>query len=401
MAEAIAVQRAPAVAADLAWYPLFESRTKGTTWALGSVSRDSFLSVPDRHRGVVEGALELMDGQRSVPDIEDSLRADAGNVDVGALVHRLDRANLLAVDDPARRPVSEYETMALRLFSARVAPNSAVLRVLAFLAVPAFVVSVVVFVYACVQSGLVQQALAARLFQFTAWDVSQWGIIGAVSVAAVALHELAHAVAARACGLRASRVTASLYLYLSPIVYVTIPGLYTVSRARRLLIWAAGPWMNLALAASCAVVAPYLSGPAAAAAEVGITVNLLLCAVNLYPFLPLDGYFIAATLTKVTNLRSRALSLSSLRSPGGLSLPARVVLYVYAAITWGTMAFIVGREIVALFATAYGTFTATTSLVATADAVKTYLLVLIAITYGLIARRVQSRRKDNHVRTAH
>ncbi len=383
----------PAVVDDLDWYQLFHDQRRGTTWALGSVTRDSFVSVPDGTRPLIERTLELIDGTRTAPDIVRDLPRHVGRVDVDDLSKRLDRANLLAEDAPDKRPRSEYEVLALRLLSVPLSAGNPLLGALARLARPAAAVSVVLVVYAVI-AGLPQRALGLRFLQFSAGDWQRWGAILVVSVASVALHEMGHAVVARACGLRPARLTASLYLYITPIVYVTIPGLYSVSRARRLLIWAAGPWTNLVLAATCSLATPYASDLALVALETGITVNLMLVAVNLYPFLPLDGYFIAATLLKVTNLRKRALSLAAMRAADRLPLRSRVVLYVYAAVTWFTMAYLLGREGCEMAVTAYGTYVSTGDLFATADAIKNYLLVIVVIVYGLLARRLQAMRKE-------
>lgn len=397
MADSVDVQRVPALVDDLGWSPLFHDRAHGTTWALGSVSRDSYLSVPDGSRAVVEEALGLLDGQHTVEAVNAELSRRWDAVDVAALARKMAGANLLADDVPERRPRSEYETLALRLGSWRVSPDSPLLRLLAAAWWPLVLASAALIGWVVVSGALVGSVTTRTYFQFAGDDWSHWAALIVVSVASVGLHELAHAVAARRCGLYASRVTAALYLYLSPIVYVSIPGLYSIPRARRVLVWAAGPYLNLVLAAACAAV-PRTGGWGQTVLEAGVYVNLLLIAVNLFPFLPLDGYFIAATLLKVTNLRSQALSLTALRHSDRLALGARLLLWGYALITWATMAYLLGREAWDMVRTAWVTYAESADLLVTLDATKTYLVVLIIIVAGLLARRslAATRRKEAH-----
>nr|NLI50905.1 M50 family metallopeptidase [Propionibacterium sp.] len=398
MADQATLGLAPALVDDLNWYPLFRDRVRGTTWALGSLSRDSYLSVPDQSRAVVEDALRLMDGTRTIEAVNAELARRWDAVDVATLTHTMASANLLADDAPHRRPRSEYETLALRLASWRVSRDNLLLRLLAAAWWPLVLAALTLIAWVVVSGALVGRVTTRTYFQFAGDDWSHWAALVLVSVASVGLHELAHAVAARRCGLYASRVTVSLYLYLSPIVYVSIPGLYSIPRARRVLVWAAGPFLNLVLASACVAAAPHVGGWGQTLLEAGVFVNLLLIAVNLFPFLPLDGYFIAATLLKVTNLRRQALSLRALHRSDRLALGARLLLWGYALITWATMAYLVGREAWGMVHTAWVTYAASADLLATLDAVKTYLMVLAVIAAAVFARRslAAPHRKEAH-----
>ena len=54
------------------------------------------------------------------------------------------------------------------------------------------------------------------------------------------IHEISHGVVAYKYGLIPKQLVVSLYLYISPIVYLKIPGIYTVNPKTRVKIWSAG-----------------------------------------------------------------------------------------------------------------------------------------------------------------
>ena len=62
------------------------------------------------------------------------------------------------------------------------------------------------------------------------------------------IHEISHGVVAYKYGLIPKQLVVSLYLYISPIVYLKIPGIYTVNPKTRVKIWSAGIVSNLFLA---------------------------------------------------------------------------------------------------------------------------------------------------------
>ena len=62
------------------------------------------------------------------------------------------------------------------------------------------------------------------------------------------IHEISHGVVAYKYGLIPKQLVISLYLCITPIVYLKIPGIYTVNPKTRIKIWSAGIVSNLFLA---------------------------------------------------------------------------------------------------------------------------------------------------------
>ena len=152
------------------------------------------------------------------------------------------------------------------------------------------------------------------------------------------------------------------------------------------MVWAAGPYVNLVLAAVAALLRPHVAGNWQLVCDAGLLANLLLIGVNLYPFLPLDGYFMASTLLGVTNLRSQALRLQP-KSRRLVSNGARIVLWVYTLATWGTIAAIVLRELWGIITTLLHALQQNMGVMATLDAIKGYLLFLTVVVFALVVRR--------------
>jgi Zn-dependent protease len=152
---------------------------------------------------------------------------------------------------------------------------------------------------------------------------------------AITLHEAAHGYAARHFGdytaHNAGRISLNPLRHIDPVGTIAVPLLILISSKllggggilfgwakpvpvnfgqlrspKRDMLWvaAAGPGANLFMAACWAVIlklaqlgpANYFSLPLAGMAQIGITINLVLMVLNLFPLPPLDGGRIAVSL---------------------------------------------------------------------------------------------------------
>ncbi|NOZ93117.1 MAG: hypothetical protein GXP47_00035 [Acidobacteria bacterium] len=145
-------------------------------------------------------------------------------------------------------------------------------------------------------------------------------------VGSVLAHELAHALAGRTLGLRATAVT--LYPFGGLSTFDRLPA----GEARTALVFLAGPAANLAVAAGFWLAggrsaAVHLAAPAAGAPLVTWLVwsNLSLGLLNLAPILPLDGGQVVRTLL--------ARRMGELRAGRALGMVGQVAGIV--ALVWG------------------------------------------------------------------
>ncbi|MGH8930341.1 MAG: metalloprotease [Egibacteraceae bacterium] len=147
-------------------------------------------------------------------------------------------------------------------------------------------------------------AVASDGFTEPAWAGT---LIAALLVSAM-LHELGHAAAVKYYGGRVRQMGFMIF-YLAPALFCDASDAWRFPhKHQRAVVGMAGIWVQTVLA-GLAGIALWLPVDAAAAAWLVsfALFNLGLSALNLIPFIRLDGYWVLAALTDVPNLRSRAL----------------------------------------------------------------------------------------------
>jgi len=134
-----------------------------------------------------------------------------------------------------------------------------------------------------------------------AFTPGQAAALGAIVLAAGLVHELGHAAAAHAAGLRAGEIGVGLNL-IYPVYYTKIDHVWAGSRRQRLVISAGGVYFQLL--AGGLLWTYYLSDPGIAAALPALPNDLAVLA-NLQPFLRFDGYWMLSHLCGIVNLAGR------------------------------------------------------------------------------------------------
>jgi CRP-like cAMP-binding protein len=124
----------------------------------------------------------------------------------------------------------------------------------------------------------------------------------------VALHELGHGLAVKHAGRAVSSAGVMLY-YGAPAAFVDTTDVWMAPRRLRLLVSLAGPWTELVLGGLCAGAVLLLpTGPAGAFLFAAAFVLVLGAALQFYPLLELDGYYLLVDLLEKPMLRARALA---------------------------------------------------------------------------------------------
>lgn len=320
----------PRVIADLSAHRLFAGPGDGT-WIVGNVRLDRYVVLGAAAVEPVLFACSLLDGTRSEAAVAAQLREKRGqSLDVEELTGRLRSAGLIeSADNVVERPYHHFDSMSLRLV------------VLPLERVGMWLLHRIRVVAALWFGGLSFAILASSAVLLTSppamvSGAPDAGWFVAALLACLLLHEVSHVIAAAALGLSPKSLTAALYLGYLPVLVLRIPGLFTLRPSERVAVWSAGCFANLAFALLGAAGAHLLdphSGSASLSQAVGLA-NLVLACVNLFPFLPTDGYFIASTLLKQYNLRSHAWAMllrRPVRKVHKDHLRSRRCLMIYAA----------------------------------------------------------------------
>lgn len=134
-------------------------------------------------------------------------------------------------------------------------------------------------------------------------DTMQYVFIYVGMLGVIALHELAHAVTCKHFGGQVHRIGLML-LYLQPVVYCDVSDSWRFKeRDHKIAVALAGCFVQLLLSSLLYAAGGLLHSPLLLAFA---AINLAVAAVNLLPFVKLDGYWVAVHLFDEPNLRAKA-----------------------------------------------------------------------------------------------
>ena len=303
---------------------------------VGSRELDRYVTVPNRKLPAIEKLLRAVAQGGSREEAEARLRREGLQADVEEFCARLRTAGLVLGDDGTPVPPdSDLERNFVRVGSASLRWAAPLFewagRHLVWI-LAALIALAAVFL---LRGGHVDLALLAEARHR---ELSLAGLFKGALVLGVSffLHELSHGVVAGRFGMPPRKFELGFYLGFLPTFFLRIGGLYTLPPRQRAAVWSAGAAGNLLLASGAA--AAMLRSDAATAAFWArvMWINVALGLFNLVPFLPTDGYFIASTLVRRSNIRRKAwASVRSFRSGGA---PPPPLFWLYAG---GTSAAIV------------------------------------------------------------
>ena len=295
----------PKAVDDIHKWVLFK-HPEGDVYAIGSISVDRYLMVPEHLVNVTMQVIRYLDGSHDLTWIQSQIvREHGANVDVGALFQKLLRCGLISTAQAQdERPYSEVLRHSIRLLTVRVDSLFSRIRFLQILLSPYGLIAGAMLVIGAANVLLSTGSLG----KLGALREAEYLWLWAGLLLSALVHEAFHGLAGLRYGLVPRNITVALYLGFIPYVYIRIPGIYTIPAKRRLVLWSAGMYANVLIGAALLLVYPHLARhPVAAAMSVRLALlNAGILIFNLSPFMATDMYFILSTLSRMPNIRTNA-----------------------------------------------------------------------------------------------
>lgn len=294
----------PRIVEDLEKYELYRDKKK-TTYTVGSIKKDRFIMASEKNVDDIIGVYKLFDGEHTIDDIVKIYKDNNKEIDVLKLFNIAEQAGLIENTNKKEVILNEFQKYGFSIMDINIGDklNCIFRRCAHIVSIPFCVFLVAIILIATVLLPKFGISIV-KLNIYNLFDSVFISIIisTVITTICVLLHEMAHAIVAAHYRLIPQKVSISIYLF-TPIIYITIPGIYTLPRKQRILVHAAGIIMNAFIFSVSVMFLPFSFGTLREIMLLIAFNNLGLIVMNLVPFLPLDGYFILTNILKIPNLR--------------------------------------------------------------------------------------------------
>ncbi|WP_250674432.1 M50 family metallopeptidase (plasmid) [Paraclostridium ghonii] len=297
----------PKVVNDISCYELFNKKS-GNIYSIGSKTLDRYFEVNEDLKKPILKAMQYFDGSYSLDEIDKLLKEkEHFALNVNHFYNLLKTTGLLENETENIVDKSEYEKYSLKILQMDISKRERFFEKFSFM-IPIIFITTLILIPLSIYNIINNLGYFVDVNSF---KINGSSILGFLSVAtifflSILLHECAHGVVARKYGLIPKNLNIALYLYVSPMVYLKIPGLYTLKEKQRIKVWSAGMYMNLFISLLSFSILGALKGLSFKLIFICGYINLMLIFMNICPFLPLDGYFILSTILKLPNLRKKS-----------------------------------------------------------------------------------------------
>ncbi len=365
------------------YWLLFKKKNQDV-YCLGNVQSNKFIKVYDDQLKDVKAMLHLMDGKNTLEAIQSQIHS----FDTLSLYKTMCKAGLIKGFD------SSYQNNEFELYSFVICKLSTYRLKRMFYLLgkiftrPIITILLLAFIFVAVITNInsIPRFMTSpdtyRIFQSDTVNLVVYYVISLVSIL---LHELGHAIVAARYKAPPSTLTVALYLYVTLIVYLTIPGIYTKPPKQRIYIWCAGIYVNAIICATSLVLYSLFGNPIMALTFV---VNLTLIIINISPMMPLDGYFIVCTLLKTTNMRAQFLHPFVKR----YWRQSNVYMKFYNVFSLSIMLYVAFTQISWVFSYLLNAYQISTTLIQFLYNIRLLLMALIVLIISRVIKWFEKRR---------
>ena len=376
---------------NISCYLLYHYDDKEDIYSIGNIEKDKYIEVKESNKDVILYAISQLNGKNTIDEVEQLVREKLNcKINVRELVTILEKAALLEGADETKVEKGEFDILSFKLVKCELLKYENIFRKLQILVNPVKVMVIVLTVVALLYGNILSHIKNLNIFQLSNNYIFVFVATLIIMGISMFIHEMSHGIVAYKYGLIPKQLVVSLYLYISPIVYLKIPGIYTVNPKTRVKIWSAGIVSNLFLASLGIVIYNIMGqlGRAGIISELFLLsfyVNFVLIISNLFPLLPLDGYFIMSTLMKMPNLRKQSF-VDFKNMILGKKVKFKAIYFIYFFLSAGIMTYIIGTQVF----NAYNIFTTnlkmSNSFMQSLWAIKFYIIIILLFVVSKIKR---------------
>lgn len=383
----------PIALSDISCSLLYHYEDKEDVYSIGSIEKDKYIEVKESNKDVILYAISKLNGENSIERVEelviDKLKC---KLNAQELVKILEKAALLIGTDETKVEKGEFDILSLKLIKCDLLKYKFIFKSLQKFINLFKVIIIVITIIALLYGDILFHIKDLNIFNLS--DNYILIFIATLIIMGISMfvHEVSHGVVAYKYGLIPKQLVVSLYLYITPIVYLKIPGLYTVNPKTRIKIWSAGIVSNLLLASLSIIIYTIMGeigGPEIISKLflLSFYVNFVLIVSNLFPLLPLDGYFIMSTLMKMPNLRKQSF-VDFKNMVLGKKVKVKAIYLIYFILSAGIMTYIIGMQVYNAYIIFIENLRLSNSIMEALWAIKFYVVIILLFVVSKIKRFV-------------
>ncbi|WMM26881.1 hypothetical protein RBU61_09475 [Tissierella sp. MB52-C2] len=331
---------------DIDIWTLFE-KTDGNLYCIGSKTKDRFIMAQEYNKDLIYQFAKELDGSHSVEElINNSEKKYESKFDVKQLLEILGKAGLIQNANVDVIEKQELDKYSFKIYSADLSNHYNFYDKAEKVIFPYGMI----FFNMLILLGIILAILNLNIFYdnstyhvFNSYEIGLL-VIMINSTVSLIFHEFGHIITGYHKGLKPKSIIISLYMWITPIVYVKTPGIYTLKPRDRIEIFSAGIFANLVLFSLFMAIFTFTKNSIFVLFALP---NLYRIVTNLSPFMPLDGYLILSTIFKMPNLRKNSFKKFKkvIKEPKLLKDNKNIFILIYFILSLALILFIITSQL--------------------------------------------------------
>ena len=356
---------------------LYHYDDKDDVYSIGNIEKDKYIEVKESNKDAILYTIKQLNGKNTIDEVEQLVREKIKcKINVQELVKILEKAALLEEIDEKKVERGEFDILSLNLVKYELLRYENIFKRLKVLVNPFKVIVIILSAIALLYGNILSHIKNLNIFELSNNHIFIFVATLIIMGISMFIHEISHGVVAYKYGLIPKQLK--------------IPGIYTVNPKTRIKIWSAGIVSNLFLA-SLSIIIYNIMGQFGASEIISklfllsFYVNFVLIISNLFPLLPLDGYFILSTLMKKPNLRKQSF-VDFKNMVLGKKVKFKAVYFIYFLLSIGIMVYIFGSQVFNAYTIFITNLKISDNFIESLWAIKFYIIIILLFVVSKIKR---------------